>query len=98
MQRPEVEAFVDKFLLGMADTNTEVQIHPYETVNAERWYQWWGSGEPAFPDVVVDRENIDSTFIAYREDGLKIDKLNVTTFGYGPAELGEEQADGLCSI
>jgi hypothetical protein len=31
-----------------------------------------------------------SITIAYREDGLKIDKLNITTFEYGPTELGED--------
>ena len=210
VQRPEVEAFVDKFLLGIATADTDVRIHPYDSVNAERWYQWWGSGEPAFPDSAVDRQNVDSIFleaecgargadwqavrdagasdggyvtiragmnstnaaptdaasmltlsftanrddtyylfgrvdgpsadddsiyvdfddgefavanglgtvgwqwvpiaraelsagdhvltIAHREDGLKIDKLNVTTFEYGPTELGEEQAVVLCGI
>ena len=210
VQRPEVEAFVDKFLLGVAAANTDVQIHPYESVNAERWYQWWGSDNPAFPDLVVDRDNVESIFleaecaargpdweavrdaaasngayatiraglnstdaapagnagefrlafttdrggtwylfgrvngpsadddsiyvkfddgefavanglgtvgwqwvpvaraelvagdhvltITYREDGLKIDKLNVTSFEYGPTELGEDEAVGLCSI
>jgi len=210
VQRPEVEAFVDKFMLGVPGANTDVRIHPYETVNAERWYQWWGSDEPAFPDAVVDRENVESIFleaecsirgddwevlgdaaasngaymtiraglnstnaaptdiagsfvtdftatrsgtyylfgrvngpsadddsiyvsfdsgefavanglgtvgwqwvpiaraelragdhsltVAYREDGLRIDKFNVTTFEYGPSELGDAETVGLCGI
>ena len=37
-QYPEVEAFVDKFLLGKKDANTEVTIAPlYEKVDYERW-------------------------------------------------------------
>jgi hypothetical protein len=47
-QRPEVEAFVDKFLLGKAEADTEVTISPYE-VDFSRWIEWWGSAEPAFP-------------------------------------------------
>ena len=37
-QYPEVEAFVDKFLLGKAEVNTEVMIAPlFESVDYERW-------------------------------------------------------------
>jgi dienelactone hydrolase len=210
VQRPEVEAFVEKFLLGVTDANTDVEIHPYGTMNADRWYQWWGSDEPEFPDVAVDRDNVESIFleaecaprgadwetardaaasngafatiraglnstnaapagdgstltlpftvsrggtyylfgrvdgpsadddsiwihfdggdyavanglgtvgwqwvpvaraelaagehtltITYREDGLKIDKFNITSFEYGPTELGDGEAVGLCTI
>jgi hypothetical protein len=62
VQRAEVEAFVDEFLLGKA-ADTDVRIHSFENVDAERWYQWWGTGEPRFPDVVVDRENVESIFL-----------------------------------
>jgi hypothetical protein len=169
-QRPEVEAFVDKFLLGK-EANTTVRIHPFQNVNAERWFAWWGTGKPAFPDVVVDRANVESVFvevecgrrgadwqvvrdaaasnggyatirkganspnaapsggeyqianglgtvgwqwvpvtklaltpgehsvtITYREDGVLLDKLNVTSFEYGPNELGEEPAASACAL
>lgn len=209
VQRPEVEAFVDRFLLGReADTN--VRIHSFQNINAERWYAWWGSGQPEFPDSTVDRSNVESVFlevecgvrgddwrvvrdaaasngayatiraganstnaapsgpgttltipfnvrrggqyylfgrvnapsaeddsiylkfddgeyavanglgtvgwqwvpvtnmtlvpgehtvtITYREDGLLLDKLNVTTFTYGPDELGGEQVAAACAV
>ncbi len=50
-QRPEIEAFVDAFLLGdpNADTN-DITIHPYEDVDYQKWTQWWGTGEPTFPE------------------------------------------------
>jgi hypothetical protein len=210
VQRPEVEAFVDRYLLDDESVSTEVEIHPFDSVNAERWYDWWGTGEPAFPDVVVDTQNVESIFleaecsnrgadwtvvadaaasnggyatirpglnstdsaptgpdstlslpftadadgryylfglvngptadddsiyvrfddgeyavanglgtvgwqwapiaeaeltagehtltITYREDGLLIDKLNITSFAYGPMELGEEAAVNTCSV
>ena len=47
-QRPEVEAFVDKFLLGKVKANTGVTISPYNT-DYLRWIGWWGKGQPAFP-------------------------------------------------
>lgn len=48
-QRPEVEAFVDKFLLGKQSANTKVTISPYETVDYKRWIAWWGKDKPVFP-------------------------------------------------
>ena len=208
VQRPEVEAYVDKFLFGELTANTDVQIHPFDAVNVDRWTDWWGSGEPVFPDVTIDTENVESIFletecgdhgsdwqlvrddqasggayltirsglnsmneapaddestitllfsvsqggeyflfakasgptedddsiwlkfddgefetanglgtigwqwvpvasaelaagdhtltITYREDGLLLDKLNLTSFVYGPEELGEEDASNSC--
>jgi hypothetical protein len=187
-----------------------VRIHPFQNVNAERWFAWWGTGKPAFPDVVVDKANVESVFvevecgrrgadwqvvrdaaasngayatirkganspnaapsgaestitipfrvhkggqyylfgrvnapsadddsiylrfdggeyqvanglgtvgwqwvpvtnvsltpgehsvtITYREDGVLLDKLNVTSFEYGPNELGEEPAASACAL
>lgn len=49
-QRPEVEAFVDKFLLGDASADTEVTTHPYDYVDYARWTEWWGTDDPVFPE------------------------------------------------
>lgn len=49
-QRPAIEAFVDKFLLGKTDVNTDVAAHPYPEINYQRWYAWWGKSNPVFPD------------------------------------------------
>ncbi|MCB0635851.1 MAG: T9SS type A sorting domain-containing protein [Lewinella sp.] len=48
-QRPEVEAFVDAFLLGDTNADTDVTIHPYSSVDHERWTAWWGTDDPSFP-------------------------------------------------
>jgi len=42
VQRPEVEAFVNKFLLGDTEANTNVAVHPYENVDYAKWTDWWG--------------------------------------------------------
>ena len=42
-QRPAIEAFVGKFLLGNKAVNTDVTTHPYPDSNHERWYEWWGN-------------------------------------------------------
>ena len=47
-QYPEVEAFVEKFLLGNTSANTNVTISPYPQVDYSRWFGWWGKGKPAF--------------------------------------------------
>ena len=48
-QYPEVEAFVDKFLLGKEDVDTNVTIASmFEDVDYERWIKWWGTGNPTF--------------------------------------------------
>ena len=48
-QRPEVEAFVDKFLMGKHDVDTNVTVSSFDTVEYSRWISWWGKGEPVFP-------------------------------------------------
>lgn len=60
-QRPEVEAFVDKFLLGKTDANTSVTKHPFKQVEHRFWYDGWGSGKSTFP--MPDGANVESHFI-----------------------------------
>lgn len=48
-QRPEVEAFVDRFLLDDKTANTAVTTHPFAATDHARWTDWWGSPEPEFP-------------------------------------------------
>jgi hypothetical protein len=40
VQRPEVIAFVEKFLLGDTTANTDVEISPYDTIDLSYWIQW----------------------------------------------------------
>lgn len=48
-QRPEVEAFVDKFLLRKSDVNTTVMRSPFDAVDHSRWIAWWGKGKAVLP-------------------------------------------------
>lgn len=48
-ERPAIEAFVDKFLLGK-NVNTDITVNPYPDLNYQRWFAWWGSKTPVFPD------------------------------------------------
>ncbi|MBX2963823.1 MAG: hypothetical protein KF687_15035 [Cyclobacteriaceae bacterium] len=60
-QRPAIEAFVDKFLLGKTDANTNVSIHPYPDMDYQRWYNWWRTTKPVFPG---EEDNIKIWFEA----------------------------------
>jgi hypothetical protein len=48
-QRPAIEAFVEKFLRGNASVTTDVMVHPYPDLDYQRWYKWWGTGNPVLP-------------------------------------------------
>lgn len=61
-QRPEVEAFVDKFLLGDMSVNTQVEKHPFESVDHKKWYEWWATGIP-----VLKEEDLSQMDFAYYE-------------------------------
>ena len=40
VQRPEVEAFIDKFLIGDDSADTNVEIHPYSNEKVALWMDW----------------------------------------------------------
>lgn len=40
VQRPEVEAFIDRFLLGDETADTHVEVHPYREVDFSKWIEW----------------------------------------------------------
>ncbi len=48
-QVPEIEAFVDKFMLGKDSVNTNVTTNPYPDMDYTRWTAWWGTGNPVLP-------------------------------------------------
>ncbi|MBR5083768.1 MAG: hypothetical protein IKX33_04140, partial [Prevotella sp.] len=43
-QYPEVEAYIDKFLLGKTDANTRVRVAPdsYSEIDLDKWISGWG--------------------------------------------------------
>jgi hypothetical protein len=48
VQKPEVGAFVDKFLLGINTANTDISTNQYDYVIPSYWTEWWGTGVPEF--------------------------------------------------
>src|SRR5262249_43850157 len=49
-EAPAIAAFFDKFLLGDTAANTDVEVHPYPTLDYSRWTAWWGNQDPKFPN------------------------------------------------
>ena len=55
VQKPEVVAFVEKFLLGDMTVDTDIFTAPrYENVDYERWFKWWGTDKPVLPEANAD--------------------------------------------
>ncbi|HLI77920.1 MAG TPA: hypothetical protein VKV02_13320, partial [Acidobacteriaceae bacterium] len=61
-EAPAISAFVNKFMLGQASVNSDVEVTPFPTLDTNRWTWWWGSGEnpaadPQFPNNWVSGGN-----------------------------------------
>ena len=49
-QVPAMQAFVDKFLADVPNVITDtVTVNPFPAIDYQRWYQWWGTGNPVLP-------------------------------------------------
>ncbi|WP_421889479.1 T9SS type A sorting domain-containing protein [Marinoscillum sp.] len=107
-QRPAVEAFVDKFLLGDTTANTDIGVHPYPEVDAESWYDWWGTGsnnekpivaaEQSF--VINDRaqnNDIVGTLAGADADGDTLQNWTIVG-GSGAAAFAVDAATGVLTI
>ncbi|MDI3254705.1 MAG: hypothetical protein QJR10_07995 [Bacillota bacterium] len=52
-EAPAITAFVNKFLFGQMNVDTDVEIHPYPSLDYQRWTWWWKNGLlglPSFPN------------------------------------------------
>ena len=66
-----VTAFIKRFLLDQSDVDTDITVCPtYQSVNHERWYQWWGTNDSSLPTGDVT-------------DGIWIEAERMTEGGYG---------------
>jgi hypothetical protein len=83
VQRIAVEAFVEAFLLDDATANTDITTHTYDYVDYSRWYEWWGTGDPVFPD-----RNTGENQIIYFESECATVGKNWRKSRYGPASNG----------
>ncbi|MBN2200486.1 T9SS type A sorting domain-containing protein [bacterium] len=60
-QRTEIEAFVDKFLAGDTTADTGIHTNPWPSLDYSYWTEWWGTGNPAFPE--RDRSQAEESWL-----------------------------------
>lgn len=105
-QLPEVEAFVDKFLLGKSDVNTDVTVHPFASSDPERWFEWWGKGEPVFPgaeDAVsfsleAECASVGDEWVVVSDAGASNGRYLTPKVGVGSVESAPADSKGYVSI
>jgi len=65
-EAPVIATFVNKFLLGNATVNSDIEVHPFPTLDYARWTWWWGNGsaknDPQFPTVWNDGSTLVAPF------------------------------------
>ena len=109
-----ITAFVNKFMLGQASTNSDVEVFPnpadtvdygypivvgggnyayfFPDINYKRWTDWWGTGDPVFPDnwntggtVVAAMDKDDHFFFPFFpdfDDSLRVNTGDTVEGGY----------------
>ena len=95
-QRPEVEAFVDKFLLGDTSANTDIQTHSFDKLNHRQWYDGWLTGTSTFP--TPDASNIESSFYeiesaTYGSNWLIVKSDEASNGAYATIKSGQNSTD-----
>ena len=87
VQYPEVEAFIDKYLLGKDDVDTEVRIAPssYSNIDLDWWIGWWGQREP---------EEFGADPVVYEGPEAGTEQQLPLVGNWSSAVTGEAAADG----
>lgn len=90
-ESPAIAAFVDKFMLGNAAADTDVQVNPYPTLDYSRWTAWWGkgNGKAAFPD---DWNPGDATLVASSPGWVNVNSGDTVLAGYDLSMPGSHPA------
>ena len=86
-ESPAIAAYLDKFMLGNASANTDVEVFPtnpplsydYTTIDYSRWTAWWGTGNPSFPN---DWNPGDGTLVMSMTRPLSINSGDSILGGY----------------
>jgi hypothetical protein len=53
-QYSELEAFIDRFLLGRQDVDTHCTKGSFENQDVSRWIKWWGTNKPVLEPMVSE--------------------------------------------
>jgi PKD repeat protein len=89
-EAPAVSAFVDKFMLGNATADTDVEVTPFPAfLDYSRWTAWWGSTNPEFPN---NWNPGDGTVVLSMGNSLNINSGDSVLGGYDLSMLGDHPA------
>lgn len=89
-QHAPIANFVDKFLLGISDADTNVRVHPYgDDFDYRRWTAWWGRGLPTFPN---DWNPGDGTVVMSMHRPMDIYEGRTAKAGYALSMPGKHPA------
>jgi len=86
-EAPAITAYVNKFMLGHATVNTDVEVFPtnppltydYTKLDYSRWTAWWGTNDPKFPN---DWNPGDGTVVLSMTRPLDINSGGTVLAGY----------------
>jgi hypothetical protein len=90
-EAPVIGAYLDKFLLGNATANTDVEVNPFPTLDYSRWTAWWAgearddheSGERVYPKFPTDWNSEGTVVMSLQHDPqLRIDSGDTVQGGY----------------
>lgn len=107
-QRPEVEAFVDRFLLGDDSADTSITKHPFDDVEHLFWYDGWVTGVSTFPE--PDSSNVESIYFeventthganwqVHDDDNASNGKYLTIESGMNSTEAAPSETDDLISV
>lgn len=78
-EAPAIAAYLDKFLLGDANANTDVEVNQYPSLDYSRWTAWWGTSDPKFPN---DWNPGDGSLIMSTTRSVNINSGDTVSAGY----------------
>jgi len=87
-EAPPITAFVNKFMLGHATVDTDVEVNPFPNLDYSRWTSWWGTTDPKFPN----NWNTGGTVIMSLSGSLDINPGDTVVGGYQFAMPGSHPA------
>ena len=59
----EVQAFIDRFLLGDETANTTIRKHPFDNIDYNRWIEGWEPPNPDAPVITLDSPTGEEEYV-----------------------------------
>ena len=109
-EAPAIAVYLDKFMLGIATANTDVEVNPYPTLDYRRWTAWWGgegregdngedSGEVVYPKFPNDWNTVGTVVRSLKHfEHLQINSGDTVLGGYQLAVGGHSHPAATVSL